>query len=137
MKKNTTPTLKQVLVLALAIFTFPVLAQEAKKEKKKIEKRIEVESENGKERVTITTIDGDKETVEVMEGAEANEWMEAHKAKEDAIDARAHADDVRVFVTEDNENGKVQKRVKVVSGSGSNEDVQVWVSDDGTQTKNH
>ena len=135
MKKNTTSTLKSLAVFALAVASIPAFAQtQEKPEKKKVEKRIEIEAENenGEEKVTITTtVNGDK-TVEVMEGAEARVWMEEHESGQVVGVGEGNGENVRVFVTVDEENGEKVKRVRVVSDGGNTEDVHIIMKEGAT-----
>jgi len=140
MRTNTSTTLKSLAIFALAVACVPALAQSQEKPaKKKVEKRIEIDasSEDGNNKVTITTIENGVETVEVIEGAEANVWMEEHESGKVITSGEGN---MQVFVTVDEENGEQVKHVKVISSSGANEDVRVimkegddattvWVSD--------
>jgi len=128
MRTNTTTTLKSLAVFALAVACIPALAQSKEKPAKKVEKRIEIDasSEDGNNKVTITTTENGKETVEVIEGAEANVWMEENESGKVIESGDGQ---MRVFVTVDEENGEQVKHVKVISSDGANEAVRVVVTD--------
>ena len=129
MRTNTTTTLKSLAVFALAVACIPALAQSKEKPaKKKVEKRIEIDasSEDGNNKVTITTTENGKETVEVIEGAEANVWMEENESGKVIESGDGQ---MRVFVTVDEENGEQVKHVKVISSDGANEEVRMVVTD--------
>jgi len=128
MRTNTTTTLKSLAVFALAVACIPALAQSKEKPAKKVEKRIEIDasSEDGNNKVTITTTENGKETVEVIEGAEANVWMEENESGKVIESGDGQ---MRVFVTVDEENGEQVKHVKVISSDGANEEVRMVVTD--------
>ncbi len=83
MKKNI---LKISAILGLCLVAFVGIAQtqktgdddDKKKKKTKIEKRVEVEQENGETTVTITTIKDGKKTVEKLTGDDAQVFLDEH-----------------------------------------------------------
>ena len=109
-------------VLATALICSPVIAQE-KRTTEKIEKHIEVENENGVEKVTITTKTGDMKNVQVMEGEEARAWIKDHNDERAVSSEMSKGSGTRVFVTEEEDNGRRMKKVMVISSDGNTEDI--------------
>ena len=116
MGTTITATLKSLAVLATLMIALPVLSQteqtKTSPEKKKVEKRIEICNENGKEKVTITTTHGSRQKVQVMEGAEAKQWMEENE-------------NGSVSGSGKNEDGQQIQKVVVRSSDGSEEDIMI------------
>lgn len=113
MSTTITTYVKALFILISISFGLTATAQ------REVEKRIEVCAEDGKEKVTITTKKGKKEDVQVLEGEDAKQWMAKHEA--------ATTNGTRVYISEEEQNGRQEKRIMVrsdVDGSSSN---NVWV----------
>lgn len=112
MKKSLLILLGLVLTAGLNLSN----AQE-QKETKKIEKKINVENENGETTVIITEKDGDMVTEKILTGEEAEKYLEDHKKGNS------------YFISEDGEDG-VEKVIVMEMKEGNGEHI-VWVSEDG------
>jgi len=101
------------------------------KERKEIKKEIRVEQESGQTTVTITKTEDGKETIEVLTGIEAEEFVDSHEA--DGLgDSKGHK---VIVVKEGDENGKNEKMIWVTDESeGGSTKVDVEVDDDGMIT---
>ncbi len=110
--------MKKALLILLAIVLVAGindLKAQDQKEKKKIEKNVNVEKNNGETTVTITESEGDKTTKKVLTGEEAEEYLENQKSESS------------YFFSEDmDEGGNKVIVMEIEEGSGEN---FVWVSD--------